>query len=164
MNRKNLIIIALLLITSLILGACGTLETAYIIDASETEIPTITPRPSPSHLIQGSVAIAGGNCCVGGVAGSTIDIEVNFSAVSSAGEIQEMRVKIGPCSAETRQIINPWEPYTTTRYYQYQVPLNWSTFYAAVQYKDSLGNISFVYCDDIAVEGMPPTLTPNKPD
>ena len=38
--------------------------------------------------------------------------------------------------------------------------LNWVGFYQRVQYRDALGNLSSVYCDDISLEGNPPPPTP----
>jgi hypothetical protein len=50
-----------------------------------------------------------------------------------------------------------WEPFTTTRTFSVPVAINWAGFYVAAQYQDEKGNLSPVYCDDISVEGMPPT-------
>ena len=39
--------------------------------------------------------------------------------------------------------------------YPVHVYLNWTSSGIAVQYRDAQGNLSPVYCDDIAVEGHP---------
>jgi hypothetical protein len=57
-----------------------------------------------------------------------------------------------------------WEPFADTKVFQFTPPVsNWFGFNASVQFKDTAGNLSPVYCDDIGVEGMPVTPTPNNP-
>jgi hypothetical protein len=48
-----------------------------------------------------------------------------------------------------------WQPFVAQVDYPFRPPINWSGFYISVQYRDELGNLSPVYCDDISVEGMP---------
>ena len=45
------------------------------------------------------------------------------------------------------------QAYTTTAIRNFQGR------YVNVQYRDVAGNMSPVYCDDISIEGMPPTPT-----
>jgi hypothetical protein len=68
----------------------------------------------------------------------------------------------GGCAPESVLGQVPWESFIAQKTFPFTPPLNWSTFYVSVQYRDSPGNVSPVYCDDIAVEGMPPTPLPNR--
>jgi hypothetical protein len=110
--------------------------------------------------VTGSVLIEGGACCKGGVAGTTVTLKVAFSASSSAGQVTEMRVRTGSgCSKDATTLDTPWEPFEPARTFSAQLALNWVGWYASVQYRDDQGNLSPVYCDDISLEGSPPTPT-----
>ncbi len=97
---------------------------------------------------------------MGGTAGDTIQASVTFSAASQAGPVTEMRV--GRTCSEADLSSAPWEPFVTQKTYPVHVALNWVGWYISVQYRDSQGNVSPIYCDDISVEGMPaqPTSQP----
>ncbi|HEY44054.1 MAG TPA: hypothetical protein G4O11_08745 [Anaerolineae bacterium] len=117
-------------------------------------LPTLTPyRP-----VHGSVVIEGGNCCVGGIAGETIEIVVTFEASSPMADVTEMRVRLGSFHfTEDDMAHAEWEEFVPYKTYSIQVALNWVGFYITVQYRDELGNLSPIYRDDISVEGHPPT-------
>jgi hypothetical protein len=104
--------------------------------------------------VRGSVEIEGGGCCVGGTEGDTIDVRVAFEASSPTAEVTEMRVSKG-CPTEDEIADVTWEPFVTERTYPVKIFINWTGFYIGVQYRDAQGNLSPVYCDDIAVEGHP---------
>jgi hypothetical protein len=115
-----------------------------------------------AYPINGSVLIEDGRCCVGGVAGSEIKIKVSYQANSFSGEVNQMRVMAfgGGCRNEDEMEEASWEPFISTKTYPFNLPINWVGFYVSVQYRNTGGNISPVYCDDISVEGSPPLPTP----
>lgn len=128
-----------------------------------TSLLTRTPTPYASDTIGGTVLIHDGSCCVGGTAGETIQVDVQFDALSYVGEVVEMRVLTGNRAAtEQAMAAVPWEPYTKEKEYPVTLATNWTTFWVHVQYHDDTGGVSEIFSDDIAVEGMPaqPTETP----
>jgi uncharacterized coiled-coil protein SlyX len=139
-------------------------------DTHISYLATRGPAPSTSTfilpativpVIVGGVEIEGGKCCVGGVAGEEINIRVRFTAIGLEFPTTEMRYLTGGYSLLDDQLDNaPWEPYVEELTFSYKIPTNWTGFYIRVQYRDSLGNLSPIYTDDISVEGMPP-LTPS---
>lgn len=131
---------------------------------------TLTQTRTPTSLpgVTGSVLIHNGGCCMGGPVGSTIYVDVAFSASSTAGAVTDMRVnRQGVCTVSQDLSSIPWEPFVTSKIYPYTImALNWVGYYVGVQYRDSAGNISPVYCDDLSIEGMPSltvTTTPVTP-
>jgi len=128
---------------------------------------TTTPwMPEPTPPVNGYVDIEDGRCCVGGTAGSTVDVRVAFGAQSPFAEVTEMRARAGMRPFDEFELAEaPWEPFVSARIYPVPVPINWSGFYVSVQYRDALGNLSPLFSDDISVEGMPvsPTPTPLPP-
>lgn len=79
---------------------------ATLIQAQGTFISylaTIVPRaspgssivPSPTPFVSGVVLIEDGRCCLGAIAGSTVQIEVDFEAASPLAPVTEMRVRAG---------------------------------------------------------------------
>jgi hypothetical protein len=122
----------------------------------EIPIPTLTPyRP-----VSGSVVIGGGQCCVGGIAGETIEIVVTFEASSPLADVTQMRVRFGSFHfTEDDMAHAEWEEFVPYKTYSIQVALNWVGFYVTAQYRDELGNLSPIYREDISVEGHPPPTT-----
>lgn len=117
---------------------------------------TLDPSPTPYEAIVGSVEIENGACCVGGIAGEEIEIMVQFSAIGLEAPVTEMRYAIGGfADIEDGFEVSTWEPFTEEITVNHQVFINWVGFYIRVQYKDTLGNLSQIYTDDISVEGMP---------
>lgn len=133
-----------------------------IISYLATRIPSriITPAPpipTPYRPVYGSVVIEGGKCCVGGIAGETIEIGVAFEASSPLGDVTEMRVRLGSFQfTEDDMAHAEWEEFVPYKTYSIQLAINWVGFYVTVQYRDELGNLSSIYRDDISVEGHPP--------
>lgn len=128
--------------------------------------PTPTPYRSmePTPFVSGYVEIEDGRCCIGGGAGSTLDVRVTFWASSPVAEVTEMRVQTGGQWFDEAGLTDvPWEPYAEGRIYPVTIALNWTGFYVTVQFRDSLGNLSPVYFDDISVEGMPLEEIPLTP-
>jgi len=131
-----------------------------------TPTPTITVTPtSPQGSVTGSVLIHGGGCCMGGPVGSVIGIDVAFSAASTAGTVTDMRVDHLSCGNAQDLSAASWEPFTTSQTYLHTIAtINWYGYYTRAQYRDSVGNLSPIYCDDISIEGMPPvTVTGGTP-
>lgn len=111
--------------------------------------------------VSGSVIIEGGSCCKGGLAGSTIQLNVVFDANSTAGKVTDMRVSsFMSCQKDTQALDAPWEPFVRSKNYATTLAINWVGWYISVQYRDDQGNLSPVYCDDISLEGSPPQPTP----
>ncbi len=128
--------------------------------------PTPTPWVmEPTPPVSGYVQIEEGRCCVGGPAGSTVEVRVSFWATSPFADVTDMRTRTGALSYNEIELADaPWEPYVQGRIFPVTVAINWTGFYVSVQFRDALGNLSPVYTDDISVEGMPPlTLTPYPP-
>jgi hypothetical protein len=106
------------------------------------------------------VQIEDGREVVGGTAGDLIPIDVAFAASSTAGRVTEMRVG-NICAADRDLSARPWEPFAATKTYSTTAAINFVGWYVSVQYRDTHGNLSPIYCDDISVEGMPaPPPTP----
>ncbi len=124
---------------------------------ADLQPPAVQTLLAPTRLaspVQGSVTIADGRCCVGGKAGSSVEIPVTFRAESRAGPVTEMRVA-NTCPNEGQGLKSDWEPFVAEKTYTTTAALNWVGWYIAVQYRDAGGNVSGVYCDDVSVEGMP---------
>ena len=130
-----------------------------------TPTPTITITPTSQGSVTGSVLIHGGGCCMGGPVGSVIGIDVAFSATSTVGAVTDMRVDHLSCGNSQDLSAASWEPFTTSQTYLHTIAtINWYGYYTRAQYRDSLGNLSPIYCDDISIEGMPPvTVTGGTP-
>lgn len=137
-------------------------------NSTPTSVPTSTltpiPRdnstpvpagPAPESPVSGGVLIEDGRSAAGGTAGDTINVSVSFNAVSTAADVTEMRVRRGWCGTEADLAEIAWQPFATELSYPFVLPINWVGFYVSVQYRDALGNLSPVYCDDISLEGMP---------
>jgi hypothetical protein len=112
-----------------------------------------TATAFPLTHVTGSVVIADGLCCVGGKAGDTLQIKVNFTASSPFAAVTEMRL-VG-CVTEAEAGNVSWEPFAPEKNYPWTPPINWTSFGIGVQYRDAQGNVSPIYCDDVAVEGDP---------
>jgi hypothetical protein len=112
--------------------------------------------PTPYRPVLGSLVIEDGHCCASGKAGETIEITVAFQASSPFGEVTEMRVRQGqiPLSEDELGDVE-WEPFAPDKIYAVPVAINWVGHFVTVQFRDAQGNLSPVYHDDIAVEGMP---------
>ena len=122
---------------------------------SETvPIPTKTLPPGAEH-ISGSIELAGGLCCAGGVTGEDIEVPVTLTATSTAGAITDMRMAYRYASIAFDLETAEWQPYTEQTSLPIELISNWVGLEACVQFRDAAGNTSAVYCDDISVEGMP---------
>jgi hypothetical protein len=129
------------------------------LDIIASATPTDTLASSP---VSGSVLIEGGRSIAGGVENDTIELSVQFTADSTAGTVEEMRVDTGMllgCQDEEALASQPWQPFVAEQAYTTTAIRNFQGWYVNVQYRDVAGNISPVYCDDISIEGMPPTPT-----
>lgn len=135
--------------------------------------PTDTPVPfsPPAEMnaatltaltnspVQGAVVINEGRP-MGAIAGTHIEIPAAFSASSTLGEVREMRARAAMyCVKPEEMAVELWQPFTPVKTFPFTPPINWVGFYVTVQFRDSAGNLSPLYCDDISVEGMP-ALTP----
>ena len=128
------------------LATRGPAPATVVVDRSQT----------PSDLIIGSVEIEQGKCCVGGTAGEQLELLVEFNAIGLQAPVTEMRYRNG---GYANLIQDPneedWVAYTSVLYFTYRIPINWTGYHVQVQFRDSLGNLSQIYSDDISVEGMP---------
>ena len=126
--------------------------------------PSADPQvPTPYYPVIGGILIEGGSCCVGGVAGETIEIEVAIETRNpeTGGAVEQMRIASGSRTfGEPEMNELAWEDFTPTKTFYFLPPINWVGFYVCVQFRDVNGDLSQVYCDDISVEGMPPSPTP----
>lgn len=102
----------------------------------------------------GSVEIESGNCCIGGIIGSTMQIRVSYDGRSPYGPVEEMRTWVGRhCLTENEFNEHEWQPFQDEKYYPVNVASGWVGINVSAQYRDINGNLSPVYCDDISVEG-----------
>lgn len=139
----------------------GVVDEETPVESLPLPVQTAVAATRTAWPVRGSVEIEGGNCCVGGAAGDTIQVDVAFEAESPFAEIEAMRVlAAGRCFSESEMDQAQWEPFELHRTYPVKVVINWVGFYVSVQYRDAQGNLSPVYCDDISVEGHPPPPTP----
>ena len=122
------------------------------------QIPTNIPAGSGERPVQGAVVLQNGSCCVGGVVGQEVELQIEYLASSPAGPVTEMRTLAwGGCRDEAQMAEAPWRPFVSHEQQKLTIAaINWVGYYFSVQYRDNLGNLSPVYCDDISVEGMPP--------
>jgi len=146
--------------------AQASLEITGVVDASlppekqPVFVQTAIAATQAAFPLSGSVKIQGSPCCVGGVAGSTVNAHVEFAAQGANTRVTEMRVSQGSCDKGAASLDAPWEPFAASKDYKVGVIINWTTFTIAVQYRDAAGNLSPVYCDSIGVEGSPEQSTP----
>ena len=145
--------------TSLTLTMRSRIEPGTPLVQLPPPIQTAAAATQTAFPVTGSVQIEDGRCCAGGTAGSTIQLKVAFQAASSAGEVTEMKIQVGQCVPDPDQHLGIWEPYQAQRTFETTLAINWVGWWIGVQYRDSKGNLSPVYCDDISLEGNPPRPT-----
>jgi hypothetical protein len=130
--------------------------TQYLLTRPPLLVTPVGPgaEPTPYRPVLGEVVIEDGRCCVGGTAGELLAIAISLEANSPLAEVSEMRLVFGsqPLDEETLSEA-PWEPFAQEKMVTIEVPLNWASGYASVQFRDADGNLSIVYHDEIAVEG-----------
>lgn len=102
--------------------------------------------------VVGGVLIANGASTLGGYADDEISIAVTYAASSTAGEVTDMRIARTRDEEAIREA--EWEPFVDKKTYKITLMLNFYGLIECVQYRDELGNLSPVYCDDVNVEGM----------
>ncbi|NIN69592.1 MAG: hypothetical protein GTO63_33900 [Anaerolineae bacterium] len=78
---------------------------------------------------------------------------MSLEAESLLAEVTEMRTALS-CLSETEMEGQPWESFTPEKTFEFTSTQSSSVgFYVAVQYRDTLSNLSPVYCDDTSIEG-----------
>jgi hypothetical protein len=136
--------------------ATQTFMIQYLLTRPPMRVTPVSPdaEPTPYRPVVGEVVIEDGRCCAGGPAGEPLPIAISLEATSPLAEVTEMRFAYGsrPLDEETLAAV-PWEPFAPEKEVAIIVPLNWSTGYASVQFRDAQGNLSLVYHYEIAVEG-----------
>lgn len=90
-----------------------------------------------------------------------LDLSLSFLASSPDAPVTQMRVRTdGICFQDADMKGEAWQPYQPSMLIAYKVAtINWVGLWVSVQYRDALGNVSPVACDDISIEGMPPVPT-----
>lgn len=127
--------------------------------SSPAKMNAATQTALTGSPVQGGVVINEGRP-MGALAGTAIEIPTVFSASSAAGEVTGMRTRAAMyCVTPDEIALEPWQPFVRAKTFTFTPPINWVGFYVTVQYRDSAGNLSPLYCDDISVEGMP-AITP----
>lgn len=117
-------------------------------------VVTVSPSPTAYVTVHGSVLIEDGICCAGGQAGETIEISVAFEAASEAGEVIEMRYVAAYVVADVERMAEEaWVPFQSKLIFSTQLATNWVGWWISVQYRDTQGNVSPIYNDDISLEG-----------
>ena len=139
----------------------GQIDASIPAENQPAFVQTAIAATQTAFPVTGSVVIEGGRCCVGGTPGSTVNVQVEFAAQSTAGKVTEMRVShSGGCQKDAATLDAPWEPFVPSKTYSAGLAINWVGWYISVQYRDDQGSLSPVYCDDISLEGSPPQPTP----
>jgi hypothetical protein len=120
---------------------------------------TMNPNstPTPYRPVLGSVVLNEGACCVSGAAGAIIELEAAFEAESPPGEVvTELRARLGTIPfSELELEDDEWQPYVEAINFPVEVAVNWTSYHVSAQFRDAAGNLSPVYHDEIAVEGLP---------
>jgi hypothetical protein len=135
----------------------GTVDERTPIAAQPLPVQTIIAQSRRAFPVVGSIHVGEGHP-IGGKAGSVAMVVVGFQASSPWAEVSEMRIKqdaIGRCLTPDEMSGVDWEPFVEERRFPVPVALNWSTFKLHVQYRDARGNVSMIYCGDVALEGSP---------
>ncbi len=168
--RFALSAVLLLLLTLACNAPAAPMGATVIAPPSSTPpLPTVPPLPPPSARVPGevtgSVQIEQGRSAAGGVADTTIQLEIDLSASSTAGNVTAMRVApVSGCNNAQRVEAAAWEPFAPVTHLPAGLGINWVGFYVAAQFRDDQGNLSPVYCDDISLEGSPPQPAVNPTD
>ncbi len=135
----------------------GAIDERTPVAAQPPRIQTAIAQARSAFPVVGKIQVGEGHP-VGGKAGSQISVVVKFEATSPAAQVTEMRVKqssMGGCLTPDDMSDATWEPFVAQKVYPVSVALNWTSFKLHVQYRDARGNVSPVYCGDVAVEGSP---------
>ncbi len=133
------------------------LDVANALGTGANNVPYTLEVSITGNVVNGKIQV-GEQSTMGGKAGSPLNVKVKFEASSSAASITEMRVKqspVGVCLTSDEMNDATWENFVSEKNYTYSPPINWSTFKLHVQYRDAQGNLSPVYCGEVAMEGMP---------
>ncbi len=153
-----------------LLTACGATATVPGATTAPTvatvQQPTLPPASAraPEEVL-GSVLLEQGRSAVGGTADTTIQVEVDLWATSTAGKVTDMRVApVASCENSGQVEKAQWEPFAPKKSLPVVVAINWTGFYVAAQFRDDHGITSLIYCDDISVEGMPAVPQVNPTD
>lgn len=118
--------------------------------------PSPGAEPTPYRPVRGVVEFEDGRCCIGGRAGSQVTATLRFEAESPTGQVAQMRFRVAPARFQEADFTEEeWQPYVPEVSVQIPVALNWTGFYASVQFRDQADNLSPVVYDDISVEGSP---------
>jgi hypothetical protein len=128
------------------------------IAAMPAKIQTLVAATRTAFPVTGFVKIENGQPVIGGKAGTTRDVKVQFGAASPAGGVKEMRVRdfgTRKCASDAEISQSAWEPFVAEKLYRVDIALNFTSFDVSAQYRDANGNLSPIYCADIAVEGAP---------
>ncbi len=141
--------------TNLTLTASASLDPTTPLAKLPAPVQTAAAAAQSAFPVTGSVLIEDGRCCAGGKSGTTIPIHVAFQAASRAGDVTEMKVQVGPCAGKPAELAGSWQPFQAQRSFETTLAINWVGWAVSVQYRDSAGNLSPVYCDDISLEGAP---------
>ncbi len=135
----------------------GAVDERTPVAAQSPRIQTAIAQARSAFPVSGKIQVGEGHP-VGGKAGTKVNVVVRFDAASPAGAVTEMRVKqssMGICLSPDEMNDAPWEAFVASKTHPVSVALNWTTFKLHVQYRDVKGNLSQVYCGDVAVEGSP---------
>ena len=141
--------------TNLTLTVSASLDPGKPLAQLPAPVQTAAAATQSANPVTGSVQIEEGRCCAGGKSGSTIPLQVAFQAASRAGEATEMKVQVGLCAGAPAELAGSWQPFQAQRTFETTLAINWAGWSVSVQYRDSAGNLSPVYCDDISLEGDP---------
>ncbi len=135
----------------------GEVDARTPIASQPPAIQTVIRQSQSAFPVTGRIQV-GDQKVIGDKAGGKIDVTVLFEAASPLAPVREMRVKsnsIGRCLTPEEMSDSPWVPFATRQVHTVTVALNWTTFKLHVQYRDEKGNVSPVYCGEVAIEGHP---------
>lgn len=128
------------------------------LEALPANIQTLVAATRTAFPVTGYVRFENNRTLVGGKAGSTLEVKAQFGATSPFGQVKEMRVRnfaARQCASQSQMLESVWEPFVAEKTYKIGVAINFTSFDLSAQYRDEKGNLSQIYCVDLAVEGSP---------
>jgi hypothetical protein len=144
----------------------GVEDTVHVSKLIHSELPEGTPVGSLPLQVQtaaaatriafpvrGSVEFPGGG--TSGLEGKEIHVPVSFQATSPAGTVEKMRIRVGRCFSEDEMAEIQWESFISQEPYSLPYTISAGSVLLNVQYLDSEGNLSPVFCVVLPVRGHP---------
>jgi hypothetical protein len=128
-------------------------------DLPSRMVRALQGTPVPTDPVTGTVVLAKGAPYVTGYVGSTIAVEADYTASSTAGSVTAMRTAAG-ASVEGAA----WRVFEPTEYIPVSVAEGRVLLVVSAQFRDEAGRVSPVVRDDVLVYGAVPTPLAPTPE